>query len=61
MANRRLRRAIVPAVARIGYSTVSDNGTGLSASGNGQIISYQDNELDGNQTNGAPTGTTTVK
>jgi hypothetical protein len=42
---------------RLGNSTVTDNVTGLNAAG-GQIISYGNNRVAGNTTNGAPTSTT---
>jgi hypothetical protein len=45
------------ALVRIGTTTVTDNVTGLNAAG-GQIISFGNNRVAGNTTNGAPTSTT---
>lgn len=42
-------------------STVMSNVTGLSTTGGGLIFSYQDNQLTGNITDGAPTNLITVK
>lgn len=48
---------ILPTV-RVSNVTVVDNGTGLlAASGLAQIISFGNNKVDGNSTNGAPTST----
>lgn len=41
-------------VVRLSGNTVSENGTGLSVGNKGLIISYQNNALTGNTTNGAP-------
>jgi hypothetical protein len=49
------------AVSRIGDSKVTGNVTGLGTAGAGQIISYQTNKIDGNGTDGTPTGTTAMK
>jgi hypothetical protein len=49
------------ALVHLGNSTVRGNATGLSVSGGGQILSYQNNQLDGNGVDGAPTGVLTVK
>jgi hypothetical protein len=40
----------------LGRSTVSSNSTGLGSAFGGAILSYQDNHLSGNVTDGAPTG-----
>jgi nitrous oxidase accessory protein NosD len=45
----------------LGDATVMSNGTGLSAVSGGNILSYQDNQLTGNVSDGAPTATLTVK
>jgi hypothetical protein len=42
-------------------STVMSNGTGLASAGGGTIFTYQDNQLTGNVTDGAPTASLTVK
>jgi hypothetical protein len=42
-------------------STVLSNNTGLSTVNGGNIFSYQDNQLSGNATDGAPTAVLTVK
>lgn len=42
---------------RLSDSTITANATGLSAAGGGQIISYNNNRLQGNSTDGAPTST----
>jgi hypothetical protein len=49
------------AVVHLGQSTVVGNGAGLSATGGGQILSYQNNQASGNVIDGAPTGVLTVK
>jgi len=45
----------------LGSSTVMGNGTGLSAVDGGSIFSYQNNQLTGNVSDGAPTGVLTVR
>jgi hypothetical protein len=42
-------------------STVMSNVTGLQSGGGGTILSYQNNQLTGNGTDGAPTGMLSVK
>jgi len=49
------------AIIRIGDSTVTGNSLGLSSDSGGQILSYETNKVDGNGTNGAPTGTIAMK
>ncbi len=49
------------ALVHIGNSTVRGNGAGLIAASGGQILSYQNNQLDGNGVEGAPTGVLTLK
>jgi hypothetical protein len=49
------------AIIRMTRSTVGNNGTGLVTSGGGQIISYGDNMIGGNTTDGAPTSTVPLK
>jgi hypothetical protein len=49
------------ALVHIGNSTVRGNGAGLIAASGGQILSYQNNQLDGNGVDGAPTGVLTLK
>ena len=51
----------VGALVHIGSSTVRGNGAGLIAASGGQILSYQNNQLDGNGVDGAPTGVLTLK
>ncbi len=53
--------AVGEATIRIGDSTVTGNGTGLATAPNGSIVSYETNKVDGNGTDGAPTGTTAMK
>jgi hypothetical protein len=48
-------------LVRIGGSQITGNQTGLSAVGGGQILSYQNNEINGNDTDGAPTGVLALK
>jgi hypothetical protein len=43
------------ATARLSDSTVQQNTTGLSVTGGGSIISFNNNRLAGNGTDGAPT------
>jgi hypothetical protein len=43
--------------ARVGNTTITGNGTGLLILGTAQALSYGDNRLDGNTTDGAFTGT----
>jgi hypothetical protein len=50
-----------PAFVLLADSTVMSNGTGLNAVASGNILSYQDNQLSGNVTDGAPTGVLAVK
>jgi len=45
----------------LGNSTVMGNGTGLNAVSGGHILSYQNNQLTGNVSDGAPTGVLTVR
>jgi len=45
----------------LGRSTVISNGTGLSAREGGSIFSYQNNHATGNVSDGAPSGTLTLK
>jgi hypothetical protein len=42
-------------------SSITGNGTGLSAGGGGSIVSFGDNSIAGNTTDGAPTSTITLK
>jgi hypothetical protein len=49
------------ATVRIGDSTVSGNGTGLSTSSGGVINSYGTNKVHGNNSDGSPTGTIALK
>jgi len=49
------------AIVILGNSTVMSNNTGLSATGGGLILSYQNNQLTGNVADGSPTGVLTVK
>jgi hypothetical protein len=50
-----------PAFVVLGNATVMSNGTGLSSVNGGNILSYQNNQLTGNNTDGAPTGVLTMK
>lgn len=49
------------ATFRISGNTIVHNTTGLSATGTGKIISFKDNIIDGNGTNGAPTSTVVLQ
>jgi hypothetical protein len=49
------------AIIRMTRSTVGNNGTGLATSSGGQIISYGDNMIGGNTTDGAPTSTVPLR
>ena len=49
-----------PAIVRITKSTITANGTGLLTFG-GSLISFGDNSLAGNTTDGAPTSTIVLK
>jgi len=49
------------AIVRVGQSTVSANGTGLQPTNGGQIVSFGNNNVGGNGTDGAPTSTVTVQ
>ena len=51
-----LRADGVSATLRISNCTVSGNGNGLLAVGGGSIRSYQNNAVNGNATDGSPTG-----
>jgi hypothetical protein len=44
------------ATVRISGNSIVHNGTGVMAAGGGKILSARNNVIDGNQTNGAPTG-----
>jgi hypothetical protein len=46
------------AVVRIAQTTITGNGTGISATNGGQVISWGNNFNSGNNTNGAPTTNT---
>jgi hypothetical protein len=46
-------------IIRIAENSVTGNGTGLFATAGGQILSWQNNYVTGNTTNGSPTGTLT--
>jgi hypothetical protein len=48
-------------LVRIGGSQITGNRTALSAVDGGQILSYQNNEINGNDTDGAPTGVLALK
>jgi parallel beta helix pectate lyase-like protein len=50
-----------PAFVLLEESTVMSNVSGLSAVSSGNILSYQDNQLSGNVTDGAPTGVLALK
>lgn len=49
------------AVVRVGNSLIAGNGTGIAAGTGGRILSYGDNRLDGNATDGSFTGTAARK
>ena len=49
------------AVVRISDVTITDNLTGLIVSSSGQIISFGNNSVDGNGTNGSPTSTIALR
>jgi hypothetical protein len=44
------------AIVRVSNSTVTANGIGLSTSGGGSIVTYGQNRLAGNTSNGSPSG-----
>ena len=48
---------LTSANARVGGTTITNNGTGVLVLGTAQVLSYGDNRLDGNTTNGAFSGT----
>jgi hypothetical protein len=50
-----------PAFVLLGKSTVISNGIGLSAESGGHILSYQNNHLTGNVTDGTTTSTLSLK
>jgi hypothetical protein len=49
------------AVVRLNASTISGNATGLAAANGGSILSFGNNAVSGNTTDGAPTGTLQAK
>lgn len=49
------------ATVRISGNTIVHNTTGLSVTGTGKIVSFKDNVIDGNGTNGSPTSTVTLQ
>jgi len=46
---------------RISNSTINDNRTGLNSVNGGKLLSFGNNAIHGNQTNGAPTATVALK
>jgi hypothetical protein len=52
-----IRASKANAVVRVNASTITNNGIGLDPMNNGQIISFGNNALAGNETNGAPSDT----
>jgi len=48
---------MVSATVRITQSTITGNGTGWQATNGGQLLTYGNNNVDGNTTNGAATTT----
>lgn len=50
-----LRSAGANAAIRIGSSVVTGNGTGLAAASSGQILSYENNQINGNMADGSAT------
>lgn len=46
-----------PSTARIANLTVNGNTTGIGVGSSGSVLSFGNNAIDGNGTNGAPTGT----
>ena len=49
------------ATVRITQSTITGNGTGWQATNGGQLLTYGNNNVDGNTTNGAATTTLTLE
>ena len=49
------------ATIRLGSNAITANKIGLAAAKNGAIISFKNNAIDGNGTNGAPTSTTPLQ
>jgi hypothetical protein len=49
------------ATVTVGYSILYGNGTGLQASGGGSLLSYSNNQVTGNVTNGSFTGTALLR
>lgn len=48
-------------VVVVGGSTVTQNGTGFAADGGGQLVSFGDNKVAGNNSDGVPTSTIAAK
>ena len=49
------------AIVRVGQSTATANGTGWQAINGGQVVSYGNNNVSGNGTDGAATGTASLQ
>jgi hypothetical protein len=49
------------AIVRVGQSTVTANGTGWQATNGGQVVSYSNNNVAGNTTDGTVTGTVALQ
>jgi hypothetical protein len=49
------------AIVRVGQSTVTANGTGWQATNGGQVVSYSNNNVAGNTTDGTVTSTVALQ
>ena len=49
------------AMVRVGQSTITGNGTGWQATNGGQVLSYGNNNVGGNNTDGVATSTLTLE
>jgi hypothetical protein len=49
------------AVVRVGQSTITANGTGWQATNGGQVVSFGNNNVSGNGTDGAATSTVALR
>jgi hypothetical protein len=49
------------AIVRVGQSTITANGTGWQATNGGQVVSYSNNNVSGNTTDGALTSTVALQ
>jgi hypothetical protein len=61
IAGNRTGISAVNSTVRISRNSIVHNATGLLTGANGSIVSYRNNVIDGNGTNGIPTSTTTLQ